>query len=344
MAITSSIATNMPSVRATNIFNQSQTNMNTTFEKVSTGLRIRNVADSPSDWAISEKMRERVNSLNQVNQNIQNDTAMMKTASDGISNTLDILKTLKARVLNGMNAAANDGDRQTLANEVNSLLDQVETNARSVKYNGLTLLDGTYAKAYSDVATEDEDAGGEEEEGTGEASVGSQALSFQIGEESGLAISVGIGDLTLYGLGLSDYITAATSETEEGDEEEAATTTITPARGAVTAEMFQTVGTTDEDGAASSPATDFLNAIDTAINRALEAATNAGSLEARLGYTAENVATQSENLLAADSAIRDADMAQGISTYMRQNVQTQAAQYMLAQMNQNAFSILNLLQ
>ena len=115
---TTAIATNMNSVRTTNIFNQNQTNATSAFNKVSTGLRIQSVADNPADWAVSEKMRERINSLNQANQNIQNDTAMMKTAEGAITNNIDILRTIRARFIESGDAWTSETDKGNLAKEV----------------------------------------------------------------------------------------------------------------------------------------------------------------------------------------------------------------------------------
>ena len=103
-------------------------------------------------------------------------------------------------------------------------------------------------------------------------------------------------------------------------------------------------GGANESATSITDAKSFINALDTALNNALKAATSVGSIEQRLGYTADNVNTQIENLQASDSAIRDSDLAKEISDYMKWSVLSQASQYMLAQSNQNAFSVLNLLQ
>ena len=87
-----------------------------------------------------------------------------------------------------------------------------------------------------------------------------------------------------------------------------------------------------------------IRVIDGAIEYALDQATTVGAYLSRLEYTADNVTTSTENVQAAESTIRDADMAKAISGYTRYNVLTQAAQSMLAQANQNANAVLALLQ
>jgi len=320
---TTAIATNMNSVRATNIFNQNQTNATSAFNKVSTGLKIQSVGDKPSDWAVSEKMRERINSLNQANQNIQNDNTMLKTVDGVISNDIDILRTIRARFVEAGDAWTSPTDDVNLAKEVAGLLEQIDYNAYNAKYNGISLL----------VPDESNNHGN---------------LVFQTGDESGGIISgITLPDMTLSGLGLSDFNNTVRTAAGLG-EYQALTANNTEADQAL--EAFNRA---DADYTAPSTAPTDLNftnannvieSLDTIIEYALGQATDVGALEQRLGYTADNVATQIENLQASDSAIRDADMAQSISDYMKWNVLSQASQYMLAQANQNAYSVLNLLQ
>ncbi|MBQ4404410.1 MAG: hypothetical protein II857_08370 [Selenomonadaceae bacterium] len=86
-----------------------------------------------------------------------------------------------------------------------------------------------------------------------------------------------------------------------------------------------------------------IHVIDGALEYALDQATNIGAYLQRLEYTATNITTSTENVQAAESTIRDADMARTITDYTKHNVLTQAAQSMLAQANQNATAALGLL-
>ena len=85
-------------------------------------------------------------------------------------------------------------------------------------------------------------------------------------------------------------------------------------------------------------------AIDNALQKALDQQTTIGAVEARLEYTSSNLSISSENVQAAESTIRDADMAKEMTNYTRNNVLLQASQSMLAQANQNSSSVLSLLQ
>ena len=138
------INTNIAAIRTHGVYSRNNDNMNAAMTRVATAQKINSPRDNASDWAISERMRERIRSLNQANQNVQNDTALMKTASGALGNTIDILKTLKERAINSANASNNDdnGDRKAIQTEVKDLLAQIDTNSK-VKFNGKYLLDGS---------------------------------------------------------------------------------------------------------------------------------------------------------------------------------------------------------
>ena len=69
-----------------------------------------------------------------------------------------------------------------------------------------------------------------------------------------------------------------------------------------------------------------------------------GAYQNRLEHTINNLSTSSENLTAAESQIRDVDMAEEMTEYTKNNILSQAAQAMLAQANQQPQSVLQLLQ
>lgn len=316
---TTLIRTNMNAVRSHNMLEKSTANMTTAMNRVNTTMKINSVQDAPSKWAVSERMRERLNSLNQVDQNVQNDTNMMKTAEKGITNTVEILRTIRSSVLQSFDASTNDKDRASIAKEIRSLFDQIDENAYSTRYNGKVL-----------IADLDKTAGGLDL-GAAASSGTSVGLRFQIGVDETSKIDVKMQNMTLKGLGLDKFTADLKTAVDVNGAPSASNDVI----------LLRNIDATGSSGGSGSK---FLEAIDAALDEALAAATDVGSWEKRLGYTADNVATQIENLEASDSVIRDADMAKEISEYMKWNVAAQAAQYMLSQSNQNAFQVLSLLQ
>lgn len=87
-----------------------------------------------------------------------------------------------------------------------------------------------------------------------------------------------------------------------------------------------------------------IRVVEGSLDVALDEATYVGSYLQRLDHTDANVVTMNENVQAAESTIRDADMAKEMTDYTKNNVLQQAAQAMLAQANQNGSAVLSLLQ
>lgn len=87
-----------------------------------------------------------------------------------------------------------------------------------------------------------------------------------------------------------------------------------------------------------------INVINDAIDQVSKIRSNLGAIQNRLEHTINNLDTTSENLTAANSRIRDTDMAKEMMEYTKMNVLVQSAQAMLAQANQQPQSVLQLLQ
>ena len=87
-----------------------------------------------------------------------------------------------------------------------------------------------------------------------------------------------------------------------------------------------------------------ISTIRDAINTVSTQRANLGAIQNRLEYTINNLDTTAENMTAANSRIRDTDMAKEMMNYTKMNVLTQAAQAMLAQANQQPQAVIQLLQ
>ena len=87
-----------------------------------------------------------------------------------------------------------------------------------------------------------------------------------------------------------------------------------------------------------------IQAIDTALQKALDQQTNIGAVSSKLEFTDANLVTANENTQASMSTIRDADMAHEATEHAKHSILVQTAQAMLAQANQNSSSVLSLLQ
>ncbi|PKM74523.1 MAG: flagellin [Firmicutes bacterium HGW-Firmicutes-16] len=104
------------------------------------------------------------------------------------------------------------------------------------------------------------------------------------------------------------------------------------------------LGTAGLDVSSQTAAGNSISTIKAAINTVSTNRGNLGALQNRLEYAINSMDTTTENMDAANSRIRDTDMAKEMMTYTKMNILSQAAQAMLAQANQNPQSILQLLQ
>ena len=86
-----------------------------------------------------------------------------------------------------------------------------------------------------------------------------------------------------------------------------------------------------------------IDKLDSAVNYALNENTRMGAYQTRLDFTVDNLIASKTNVQAADSVIRDADMAKEMAEYAKNGMLSQAAQSVLAQANQNSNSVLSLL-
>ena len=137
------VKNNMSAVSTLNTLNKNSNALSKSLQKVSSGMKINGAADDASGYAISERMRVQIRGLDQANSNTQNGSAMMKVAEGAVSSTVEILKTLKEKVINAANDTNTDSDRQTIQKELDQSIDQIDDNA-NVTYNGKYLVDGSH--------------------------------------------------------------------------------------------------------------------------------------------------------------------------------------------------------
>ena len=137
------VKNNMSAISTLNTLNKNSSALSKSLQKVSSGMKINSAADDASGYAISERMRVQIRSLDQANSNTQNGTSMMKVAEGAVSSTVDILKTLKEKVINAANDTNTDDDRATIQKELDQSIDQINDNA-NVTFNGKYLVDGSH--------------------------------------------------------------------------------------------------------------------------------------------------------------------------------------------------------
>lgn len=169
------------------------------------------------------------------------------------------------------------------------------------------------------------------------ANIGSAVVAY------GDMTSVTIGDaassrtITINSTSLGD-LTSGTAT--QGVVTQASTAAVIGANGTLTSQAVAQAGIDISSQAAANTA---ITTINDALTTVSEARSKLGAMQNRLEHTINNLGTSSENLSAAESRIRDVDMAKEMMSYTKQNILSQAATAMLAQANQIPQGVLQLL-
>ena len=136
---------NTASMVALGNLNKNVKKVGTTLAKIASGDRIPTAKYDSAGLAMSEILREQLRSLHQDQQNVQNGSAMFRVASGGIDDIIQNIRRLKELAINSANDSNSDLDRATIQKEVDATLATIEDIAVGTEYNGIKLLDGTYA-------------------------------------------------------------------------------------------------------------------------------------------------------------------------------------------------------
>ncbi len=140
------------------------------------------------------------------------------------------------------------------------------------------------------------------------------------------------------GMKLRDGSTASLSLHVGANKDQVITVSLPDMKGSGSMSALQAVDISDQAGAEAA-----IETCDAALKFISESRADLGAISNRLDYTNNSVQISSENLSAAESRVRDADMAKEMMNYTKANVMQQAATSMLSQANQAPNNVLSLL-
>ncbi|NRG47002.1 flagellin [Bacillus sp. CRN 9] len=311
-------------ISALNTYRQLGVNNNAgakAMEKLSSGLRINKAGDDAAGLAISEKMRAQVRGLDQASRNSQDGVSMIQTAEGALQETQNILQRMRELATQAASDTNVAVDRNEIQKEINALTSEINRIGNTTEFNTQNLLDaGQSADAASTSFT----------------------ATFQVGANNGQSMTIEILDMRAEALGIAG---SATGAHQAGTNEKA----VQVAGAEYTTDNKVTDGTnsTGQSHALDVSSHDKATAAIEVFNNAIEAVSSErsklGAYQNRLEHTISNLNNSSENLQAAESRIRDVDMAREVMELTRTNILSQASQAMLAQANQKPQAVLQLL-
>ena len=138
------INTNVSSLTAQRNLGTSQTSLNTSIQRLSSGLRINSAKDDAAGLAISERFTSQVRGLNQAVRNANDGISLAQTAEGALKASGDILQRVRELAVQSANASNSAGDRQALQDEVSQLVSELDRISQTTEFNGAKLLNGTF--------------------------------------------------------------------------------------------------------------------------------------------------------------------------------------------------------
>lgn len=139
------INTNIASLNAQRNLSTSQSSLNTSLQRLSSGLRINSAKDDAAGLAISERMTSQIGGLNQAARNANDGISLAQTAEGALSQIGANLQRIRDLAVQSANASNSVTDRAALNNEASQLISEINRVASNTNFNGVNLLDGSFA-------------------------------------------------------------------------------------------------------------------------------------------------------------------------------------------------------
>ncbi|MCT7630168.1 flagellin [Aliarcobacter butzleri] len=305
------INTNVSSLTAQEAAVNTNKNISSSLEKLSTGLRINKAADDASGLAIADKLRTQATSINQGISNGNSAVALLQITDKSMAEQSTILDTIKSKLIQANTDTTSVAGRTAIAKDITKLLQQLNNIGEQTNYNGTNLLQKVRTTA---------NASTEGNLTAARSALG--GLSFQIGEGTQDLIQTKTINSNVAGLKLSALARAVRS----GAKMSAGATAGTD--GVFTRTMAQS----------------GQKAIDNAISILNGYRGDIGSTQNQVESAIRNLTTQATNIKNAESTIRDVDYAKESANYNKLNIIAQAGSYAISQANSTQQNVLRLLQ
>jgi len=368
------INTNTLSLLTQNNLSKSQSALNTSIQRLSSGVRINSAKDDAAGQAIANRFNANIKGLTQAQRNANDGISLAQTtegALNEVNNNLQRIRELTVQAANGSNSAA---DKTSIQAEITQRMAEIDRTSTQTDFNGTKVL------------------------------AANQNLSIQVGAGDGEAITIGLKkmDAAALGLtgfsvsGLSDTITSFTDTSVAGTSTKVdvdltgvangpAGTLTLHGYGAYTANTgayakyalqdsggnLYAVAAADVDAATGIVDPDFTNAAGVTAAKATYAADVAagltatanplaavdaalatvdtmrgslGAVQNRFDSVISNLGTTINNLVSSRSRIEDADYATEVSNMTRAQILQQAGTSVLAKANQSTQGVMALLQ
>ena len=138
------INTNQSALNAQRQLTSTSNSLSTSFERLSSGLRINGAKDDAAGLSITTRFSAQIRGLNQAVRNSNDGISLAQTAEGALNETTNILQRIRELAVQSANDTNNDADRGSLQAEVGQLKKELDRIAETTNFNGNKILDGTF--------------------------------------------------------------------------------------------------------------------------------------------------------------------------------------------------------
>ena len=205
------VNTNIQSLIGQNSLNKNTNSLNSTLEKLSTGLKINSAKDDAAGLGVVSLMTAQIRGNSQAMANIQDATNLIQTAEGGLEIITDNIQRIRELCIQAANEIYDENSKQSILNEIDQRLRIVDQIANTTNFNGKKLLDGNLASLYIQIGPNGDLAPAGQTEPTQYLNAIDVAPSLTNGTSEGLGIAMKI---TALGNANATHIDATTWTTQ----------------------------------------------------------------------------------------------------------------------------------
>ncbi|HIV55709.1 MAG TPA: flagellin [Candidatus Anaerobiospirillum stercoravium] len=297
------VNTNVSSLNGQRYLTNVQNSLNTTYTRLSSGLRINSAKDDAAGLQIADRLTSQINGLNQGNRNANDGIALAQTIEGGLDEISNMLQRIRTLAVQSANGTLGDDDREAIQKESDSLTAEITRIATQTTFGGKTILNGY--EAGKSIYSDDKD-GPEDPDNAGKILGSLGTLTLHVGANTDNVIS-----MEVYNFDFIKLVSAANATAAINKPGDVAT--------------FCVGGQTQ--------ANDTIKHIDSIIAIVDSQRADLGAIQNRLESSIRNQSNVSANSADARSRIRDADFAEESANLSQQSIIQQAATSMLMQAN-----------
>ena len=308
------VQTNVSSLNSQRRLNSATKSLDTTYQRLSSGLRINSAKDDAAGLQISNRLTNQINGLQQGNRNANDGIALCQTMEGALDETTSMLQRIRTLAIQAANGTNTTVDRQAIQQEVAQLSAEITRIACKTTFAGRQCLAGVAGSDHGGVL----DSKGK--------------VTFQVGAYAFDTLGVSMSNgFTLSGIYAEKHGTNKITSANPLDEQKAG--------------LYLNANKAYESNCYTQCNAQYtIQAIDEIINVVDSKRAELGAIQNRMESTIRNQENVAENVSDARSRIRDADYAEEASNLSAQNIVQQAATSILTQANQRpsiAMSLLN---